>query len=917
MIEFRLLGAVEISAAGRRIPVGSRKERLVLAALLLEANRWVPVDRLVELAWSDEAPDTAVRTVQSLISRLRARLRALDPALTIEREGVCYRLTVDPNDVDVHRFRGLLARAREADDETASGLYAEALGLWRGDGLTSEIAAAHLRQELAELRLRAIEDQMDTELRLGRHRAVIGELSALASEHPYRQRITGQLMLALHRDGRSDEALETYRRMKDRLADKAGLDPADELVKLELAILRSDPSLATRRAETVAFPPPMQLPADVTSFSGREEHLARLDDLLPGDDAPPAVTIVAIAGTAGIGKTALAVHWAHRVRDRFPDGQLYVNLRGYGPAHAVKASDVLRGFLDALRVPAERIPADADQAAARFRSVIAGRRMLILLDNARDAEQVRPLLPGGGRCLVVVTSRRRLSGLVAAEGAHPLRLNLFNTGEAYELLARRIDRARLDADPAAVESLITACGRLPLALAIAAARSAVQHDFPLRTIADQLTGDLTAFDCGDPATCLRTVFSWSYRALSEPAAWLFRVLSLHPGADFSPAAAASLSGAGLQDTRAHLAELSDMHLVDEHRPGHFAFHDLLRTYATELTESTDDEADRRAAVHRVLDHYLHSAHAAAQLLSPHRDPIGLSPAVAGVRTEPLTGHDDALDWFTTQHAALLAAVQQAAELTLDAHVWQLAWSLADYLDRQGHWMDQIACQRQAIEAAARAGHPSGQAAAYRNLARAHMRLTKYEDAHDHYSSALAIYTAADDTVGQAHTYGNLSAVRVLQEHHRSALHYARQSFLLFEQAGHRAGMARALNAIGWYQLLLHDYDQAVESCTRALDLHTEIDDRHGLANTYNSLGLAHRNLGEHAEATACYQRSVDLYRSLGDRYNEADTLTHQGENLLESGDHDGAHRLWHNALRILDDLGHPDAAKLRDRITQA
>ncbi|MFG1948681.1 BTAD domain-containing putative transcriptional regulator [Nonomuraea sp. NPDC048826] len=916
-MEFRLLGALEMFAAGQRVPIGSRKERLVLAVLLLEANRWVSLGRLIELVWGDEVPESARRTVQSLISRLRARLRTIDQALNIEREGACYRLTVDRARVDVHRFRDLLAGARDADDSTAAAMYSEALGLWRGDGLTHEVAAEHLRQELAELRLRAIEDQADTELRLGQHRSLIGRLSALASAYPYRQRITGQLMLALHREGRSDEALECYRRMKDRLREEVGLDPAEELIQLELSILRADPSLVARSPSLtltgVASLPPMQLPADIGSFSGRKEHVTHLDALLPDESAPPAATIVAISGTAGIGKTTLAVHWAHRVRDRFPDGQLYVNLRGYGLAQAVEAADALRGFLHALHVPAPQIPADTDQAAAQFRSVLAHRRVLIVLDNARDAEQVRPLLPGGGRCLVLVTSRRQMSSLVAAEGAHLLRLALFTTDEAYELLARRIDRERLQADPAAVEALITACGHLPLALGIAAARSSVQHEFPLRAIADQLQAGLAAFDCGDAATCLRTVFSWSYGALSEPAARLFRMLSLYRGASFTPAAAASLAGARLQEAQAQLAELADMHLIDECRPARFAVHDLLRTYAAELAEAVDAPADRRAAARRALEHYLHSAHEAAQLLSPHRDPIVLPPVLPGVRLEPVADHDEALSWFTAQHDALLAAVRLAVELTLDAHVWPLAWSLADYLDRQGHWKDQLSCQRLAIEAAERSGHPLGRAAAFRNLARAHLRLTQYDDARRHYSAALDVYVAEDDVVGQAHTYGNLSAVHVLQEDHHAALHCARQSLQLFERAGHRPGMARALNATGWYQMLLGDYDLAIDSCTRALDLHLEIDDRHGQANTHHSLGLAHHHLGEYTKATACYQRSIDLYRRLGDRYNEADTLTYLGENLLASGDRSGADELRRDALRILEDLGHPDAAKLRGR----
>lgn len=452
-------------------------------------------------------------------------------------------------------------------------------------------------------------------------------------------------------------------------------------------------------------PVPRQLPADVPGFTGRGAQLRELDLLVTGGERTSTLVVSAVSGTAGVGKTALAVHWAHRVRGRFPHGQLYVNLRGFDPTgRAVSPAEAVRGFLDALGVVPQRIPAGLDPQAALYRSLVADRRMLILLDNARDADQVRPLLPGAAGCLVVVTSRDLLSGLVVAEGAHPLVLDLLTTDEAHQLLERRLGPARVAAEPEAVDDIVGACARLPLALAIVAARAVAHPAFPLSALAGalrQARGGLDIFAHGDPATDVRAVFSWSYHTLGPTAARLFRLLGVHPGPDITIPAAASLAGVTPREVAASMGELTRANLLTEHTAGRFAFHDLLRAYATELAHDVEPQAERRAAAQRALDHYLRTAYAADQLLNPERGPITLPPAGPGVTPEEHADRGQAMAWFGAEHRVLLAAADRAAATGLDIHAWQLPWVLADFFNLRGHSHDLAATQHAALEAARR------------------------------------------------------------------------------------------------------------------------------------------------------------------------------------------------------------------------
>ncbi len=666
---------------------------------------------------------------------------------------------------------------------------------------------------------------------------------------------------------------------------------------------------------------PRQLPAAVNGFAGRPGELAKLDRLTEDrEKADGAVVISAIDGMAGVGKTALAVHWAHRAADRFPDGQLYVNLRGFDPGGRVtEPAEAVRGLLDALGVPAERVPLGLDAQAGLYRSLLAGRRMLVVLDNARDAGQVQPLLPGTPTALAVVTSRNQLTALVAAQGAHPVTLDLLTLAEARELLARRLGAARIATEPQAADQIIARCARLPLALTIAAARTA-QSGFPLASLADELAdtdGRLDALSAGEPGSRLRAVFSWSYATLSTAAARLFRLLGLHLGPDIAAAAAGSLAGSARPAVRALLAELTGANLLAERAPGRYTSHDLLRAYAAALTHDLDADGERHAATRRMLDHYLYTANNADCLLNRARDPIPLpleAPA-PGATPENPTDHAAAMAWFDIEQQNLLAAVEQAVTLGLDTQAWQLAWTLDTFLYRQGRWPDLTAIWQTALAAASRLHDPSAQAYAHRTLARVATRLGRYQDALTHHHRALDLYSQAGDLAGQAYTHQILAMLWERQHVPDRALDHARQALQLCKAAGHRRGQAAASNAVGWYHALLGDHQQALAFCQRALALYQQLGDRDGEAHTWDSLGYAH-HLARQPQAVDCYQQAIDLFHELGDHYQEAASLAGLGDTHSASGDHTAAHAAWQHALHIVSELHHTEADSLRQRLTQ-
>jgi DNA-binding SARP family transcriptional activator/tetratricopeptide (TPR) repeat protein len=942
-MRFEILGPLRVWRADEALTLGPIQQRVVLAVLLLQGNRPIGRDAIISAVWGDDQPARAVNLIHRHVSALR---RVLEPERSVGAPSdrlvwtdAGYLLTVPSGALDLDVFDSELRAARDAraagDLPAAADLSRSALGRWRGpvcDGLTSPFLDAR-RAQLAELRISALEERIDLDLTLGNQTDVIPELRNLVAEHPSREQLCALLMLALYRSGRQADALAAYRTTYRHLRDELGVEPGAGLRRLHQRILTADPDLtAPAPADRIitgpvgrprkAPPVPAQLPHGMSDFTGRQAEIDSLNALLPTEDGTTGGTVVitAIAGMAGVGKTALALHWGHQVRGRFPDGQLYVNLRGFDPgAPAMGPAEAIRGFLDSFSVPPERVPSTLDGQTALYRSLLADRRVLVLLDNARDADQVRPLLPGSPGCLVVVTSRHRLTSLVATDGAHPLALDLLSEDEARQLLVRRLGPHRVAGADDAIPKIIAACARLPLALSIVAARAATSPHMPLAGLVDELDEEncclLDAFDGGDRTTNVRNVFSWSYRQLSAPAAQLFRLLGLHPGPDASTSAIASLVGAPPSRVRPILAELTRAHLIIERVPGRFTLHDLLRAYARELVHGQDPDDTRRQALHRLLDHYLHTSHRADRLLRPDRDDsISLDRVQPLVTVHSPTDHRDALAWFTAEHSVLLATVAQAADREFDNHSWQLAWTLTLYFDRRGHWHDAASAQQTALRSAERLEDPYAQAVSHGCLAYAYIRLSRHDEAHTHLVRALWLYEQLDDNAGQAHVHRTMTWVLDRQGHYREALPHARRAFELFGAAGHEAGQARTLNAMGWFHTQLGEYEDGLRYCHRAFELQRAIGDRFGQADTLDSIGRAHHDLGQYQEAAFHYRQALILYREFGDRFNEADTLVSLGDTHIAVGDTRAAVASWRDALVILDELGHVEATGVAARL---
>jgi len=540
----------------------------------------------------------------------------------------------------------------------------------------------------------------------------------------------------------------------------------------------------------------------------------------------------------------------------------------------------------------------------------------VLLDNARDAEQVRPLLPSAPGCFALVTSRNRMPGLVAAEGAHPLSLDLLSNDEARALLAARLGSDRIAAEPHAATSIVDRCAGLPLALAVAAARAAVHPGFGLAALAGELadTGSgLDAFEAGDPATDLRAVFSWSYRALSAPTARLFRLLGLHPGPDFAAPAAASLAGIAVHRVEPLLAQLVRAYLITEPTAGRYTFHDLLRAYATEQALEVDPAAERYAAIHRLMSHYLHTGHAAALLLNPNRERSGPAVADPGTTVTHLAGYEQAFAWFSAERRALLAAVAHAAQAGLDGHAWQLAWTIANFLDRRGDWAELRDAQRTAVAAARRLADHRGEALASRSLGIAYARLGRYNEAYAHCQHAAELYRQLGDDIGQANADLAVAGLLDRQGQHARALRHAEQALARYRAADHLVGQGNALNAVGWCRAALGDYAAAINCAQQALPLLQGVDSR-GAAETWHSLGYAHSHLGRYGAAIHCYQRALGVFRELGERLEEAETLTELGNAYDATGNPHATRDAWQRALDILSELQHPHADGVRRKL---
>jgi transcriptional regulator with XRE-family HTH domain/tetratricopeptide (TPR) repeat protein len=698
--------------------------------------------------------------------------------------------------------------------------------------------------------------------------------------------------------------LETGRRRNPQLASVRQLATALDLQPAEQDELLA---AATGAAEQPAIPVPRQLPAPPAPFVGRRHELDRLGATLrSGSGTASTVVISALAGAGGVGKSWLALHWAHRNADRFPDGQLFVDLRGFSPdSDPMDPAVAVRGFLDALGVEPGRIPAAPHAQAALFRSLVVDKRMLLVLDNAADTAQITPLLPGGDTCTVVVTSRNRLPGLLTGHDAHHVSVDTLTDGEARTLLAARLGTARIDAEAAAVDELVRLCGGFPLALSIIAGRAHTYPHLMLADLADELHEDaLGVLDEADPAASLPAALSLSHRALTSEEAEVFALVAIAPGPDIGLSAASSLTGLGRSRTRTVLRRLEQASLIGQASTGRYRMHDLIRRYATTAHELA--EGTRTAALRRMLDFYTHTAHAAAHLLDSHREPIEFSPPAPGCHPQPLPDIPAAMDWFDAEHRNLLAAQRTAAAHALHRTAWQLAWTLNDFHYRRGHRHDQLAVWQIAVDSAVQLSDPGAQILTHRLLGRAHVVLGHHQEAIKALNDALALSEQQNDRALQAQAHYTLASI---WPDGRRALEHARRALDLYHGLDQPIAEANALNAVGWYAARLGDYDTGRKHCRAALALYRHHQDVAGQAQTLDSLGYIDHHSGCHHDAVQHYGRAISLYRDLDNTYETADTLDRLGHPHAALGHHDQARAVWQEARGLYRQQGRDQEAE--------
>jgi DNA-binding SARP family transcriptional activator/tetratricopeptide (TPR) repeat protein len=924
-VRFRVLGPVEALADEGQAVALPPKPRALLAVLLLEAGRRVGRQRLMSALWPELPPPSAQHVVRTYVSALRQLLRLprrdMLPRLIALGDG--YRLELRPDDLDLLVFNDWTGRGRQAltdgDAATAARLLDRALDLWRGDpaeDVTVDDETEIVCAGLAERRLLAEEDRAQARLALGDDAAMIPRLRLLVAANPLRERPWAQLMTALYRTGEQAAALAAYQQVRAHLIDELGVEPGPGLRKLHQQVLAGEPLPAPLQAEVfLGAPVPRQLPPDVSHFTGRTAELDRLDKMLGTPAADPVIT--AINGTPGAGKSALAIHWAHQVAARFPGGHLYAGLRAHGPLPPADPLEVLARFLRALGVAADRVPADLDEASALYRSLLDGKRILVVLDDAASSAQVRPLLPGTPGCAVIVTSRGTLPGLGAREGTIQLPLPPLRPVEAVALLRRILGPQRAEAEPETLAAIAAGCAFLPLPLRIAAERAVTRPHLKLASLAARLATASERLDLlvaeDDPATSMRTVLSWSYQALSPDAARMFRLVGLHPGPDISVQAAAALADGTQAETARLLETLADAHLIDEAAALRYRFHALLRGYAAERAGMDESAANRADALRRVLTWYLHAADAANRCLGASRRRVPLAPA-PHIQQPVFSDYDQALAWSDAELANLAAAVHAAAEAGQDDIAWKLPAAMADFFRLRRPWSTWLSCCGTGLTAARRAGDTLGQAWSVTELGAASHGLRRFADAARYYEQALPLVRQASDRQDEGAALNNLAIAYWELSRTDDALECLRQSLALARDTGNRHGECVALDNLGEVYRQCGQAAQAITCHEQALDIAVEIGDRQGTGQALYNLGEVYRALHQSVRARACYARAVDAYRQADDRQGMAETHLRLGELAQDGGSITQARGHWRQALAIFSELGDPQADELRTRL---
>jgi DNA-binding SARP family transcriptional activator/DNA-binding XRE family transcriptional regulator len=849
-LRIRVLGPLSVHQAGETVELGADKQRRLLALLAIQPNRPVRREEIVDALWGDDPPSSCLGLLHTYVARLRKTLEPRrgrqEPAQVIMTVDGGYLLSVDEEQLDLLRFEAAVRRAEQADQPAAAEQHwLDALGAWRGPLLAGLDGFAHhpMCHALTARRSAAVLAYAEVACERGHHEAAVPPLRALIADEPLHEIAHARLMLALAGTGQQVAALELFDDIRRRLSDELGIDPGTELRQAHERVLRPDALGVPHR--------PAQLPADVSGFTGRAPELASLDHLLPDDGTD--VRIAVVTGTAGVGKTAVAVHWAHRWRDRFPDGQLYVDLRGYGPERPVEPGDALAGFLRALGVAGGEIPAEEDQRAARFRTELDHRQLLLVLDNAGSVEQVRPLLPGSPGCSVLVTSRETLPALIARHGAHRVLLDLLTPKDSMDLLHTLLG-SRVTAERVAAEALVEYCVRLPLALRLAAELALARPNASLAELATELADERRRLDLldggGDPRTEVRAVFSWSYRHLPIDAARMFRLWGLHPGRALSVDAAAALADVDLDEAQRLVDVLVRAHVAEEHLPGRYQLHDLLRVYAAELA------GEDRAALTRLFDHYVTSAALAMDLHVPQEK--HLRPEVPPSRfPDWRPAHPQ--EWLEVERPNLLAVAGHATRNGWPEHVQMLSGILWKYLDLGGYQEDALMLHTHASAFA----NPGEQ------------------------THPLALIGLGYWRVGR-----NREALRYLEE----ALDRARES-------GNRNTESYVLNALGLVCRALGRFDDALDYLEQALALARETGDRNSEGLVLVVLGTACRGMGRYADAVRYLEHALVSARETGDRTSEGYVRVNLGDVLSAQGHHEAAVSSLEEGLALFAETG--------------
>ncbi len=920
---FRALGPLDVTSGSRRCRLTSPRQRAVLAILMCAEGRAVSVQSLVDQVWNGNPPADAVGSLRSHISRLRALLREVVGERAEVEPGALglYRLRVDdPDEIDLLRFKRLRreagAAARTGERERAVDLLREAAGLFRGEplaGFTDDWALAH-RQRLME-DLRAVqEERIALELDLGRHDGLTGELRALVAQDPLAEKLVGLLMLALHRNGRTSAALGEYRALCSRLEEETGQSPGAALARLHRRILAEDPALmpsAPERERRTGTGAPCTLPRDIKDFTGRTAELREL--LARCDGRNGAVPVTVVHGMSGVGKSALAVHAAHRVRDRYPDGVYHVRLRGHDQEPSAPA-DALATLVYDAGVPVPKVPQTLAGWVSLWRSWTADRRLLVVLDDARDEEQVRPLLPGSSGSGVIVTSTRRLARL---EGAEFVALGVMSTAEAGDMFARIAGAVRVG-DAFALQRVIDLCGHQPLALRLAATRFRHRDAWAIGDLAEQLARSADPLDEIDPK--LASAFRLSYVELAAPARGLFRRLALHPGPDFSGQLVRSLVDDEAVALRG-VEDLIDSHLLEEHVRGRYRFHSLIRSFAQRVFRAEEPESMREETTWRLLSHYLTAADAADRLAHPLRRRFDIPAACQSAHVPELRDRDEALSWLDLEKANLLAAAQVATaaspahaklfpHVLLDSfpgwgarHVGDRFYEAAIAASRsRGDWRTtahslveraELLCEenhraaeywaQEAIRICRTHGDRHTEADAHVQLARSELAAGHHERIHEHLRRALPLYQSVGDRQGEE-AVRNLRGVALgLAGAFEEALDQFRVTHALHRRIGNPHGTMRALNNMGEVLYLARKHGEAREKFDEALVLAEHFGSRREIANLHNNLANIYRETGQTQEAFTYYRRALDGYRSGQEARSQADAHINVGRAHLESG----------------------------------